>query len=128
MLELFALGIFIWEEDRFTYNIIFEKRSNGEIHLSKLFDFGDSLDNKLFPNGFNYYNSLYDFENKEDYIKMMDLYPQFREYLKFYSNVSLVSEIEKICESRNLNIIEFPIEHYKRFEEASQKHLQKILC
>ena len=128
ILQLFAFDIYTWQRDRCFYNIMFEIDSESEFHLSKIYDFEESFDvNDSYDGIFHYDNSLYKFRNLDDYLKLMDEFPKFREYLMSYQGIDLEREIKHVFDERDLNINKFPMDQYKIFEEKSQKMLCKIL-
>lgn len=128
ILQLFAFDIYTWQRDRNFYNIMFEIDSEREFHLSKIYDFGESLDICCLYDGIFYYdNALYKFRSVDDYLKLMDEFPKFREFLKSYQDIDLCKEIEVMFDERNLDISKFSLDRYKKFEEESQKMLCKIL-
>ena len=128
ILKLFAFDIYTWQTDRDYYNIKFEIDSKREFHLSTIYDFEESLDVSCLYDGiFVYDNALYKFQDLDDYFKIMDEFPIFKDYLKSYQDIDLCKEIKIMFDERNLDISKFPLDRYKRFEEESQKMLCKIL-
>ena len=127
ILKLFALDTYTWQRDRCSYNIMFEIHSNGEFHLSKIYDFEESLSIDALYDNVMYDNALYKFFNVDDYYKLFDIYPQFRKYLEDYQKIDLCKEITSMFLERDFDIKNFSLDKYKKFEEASQKMLCKIL-
>ena len=123
LLEIYALDIYSGQTDR-PNNIFYEFHPNGEIHISKLFDYEWSLD----PNLKEYYVAdFHIFRTISDYQKFIIKYPQFEIMLRSYLDVNLEEVIKKMARFRKFDLSRVDIDSYKRFDEKSHKKLEKIL-
>lgn len=123
LLEIYGLDIYSGQTDR-PGNIFYEFHPNGEIHMSKLFDYEWSLDEELQD---YYVADFHVFRTIASYQKMIRDYPQFEEILRSYLDVDLEKLIQKMARSRRFNLEGFDMDSYKRFDEVSHKRLEKIL-
>ena len=123
ILECYGLDIFSGQMDR-PANIYYEFHPNGEVHLSKIFDYEFSLD----ENFCDYYiTDFHIFRTIDDYQKFMIFYPKLEEILRSYLDVDLEYVIKKIALSRKLDISGIDLDKYRRFNEITHKKLEKIL-
>ena len=125
-LEMYALDTYMGQYDRL-YNTIYEFRPNGELHLSKLFDYESSLYLDADGTVPNYITGFHKFSSINDYHKLINKYPQFEVMLRTYCDVDLVEVINQMCLKRGFNQNFLDFDKFKRFEEASQKKLELIL-
>lgn len=125
-LEMFGLDIYMGQQDRpLNCYYVYDEETN-EVHLGPLFDYEDSLyvpeDNEFeYRSDFVYFNSI------DDYQEMMVKYPVFEEILRSYTEVQLIPTIKFMGETRGFDLSKFDLDPYKRFEEHTQKRLEKIL-
>lgn len=123
LLEIYGLDIYSGQTDR-PSNIFYEFHPNGEIHMSKLFDYEWSLDEDLKE---YYVADFHIFRTISAYQKMIRDYPQFEGILRSYLDVDLEKLINKMARSRRFDLTGFDMDSYKRFNEESHKRLEKIL-
>lgn len=123
LLEIYGLDIYSGQTDR-PGNIFYEFHPNGEIHMSKLFDYEWSLDEDLKD---SYVADFHIFRNISSYQKMIKDYPQFEGILRSYLDVDLEKIINKMARSRRFDLSGFDMDSYKKFDEVSHKRLEKIL-
>lgn len=125
VLELMALDIYMDQRDR-EGNIMYKKENDGKLSLAPIFDYECSFyedDDET-----SYYECIFGkFSCIDDYKKLMDKYPQFRNYLSSYLDVDLEKEIREMFNERNFEIRDFDIDFYKRCDERNHKRLEKIL-
>ena len=145
LLEIYGLDIYSGQTDR-PGNIFYEFHPNGEIHMSKLFDYEWSLDEELkeyyvadfhiFRTIVSYQKMIRDYHENNilvafntiaSYQKMIRDYPQFEGILRSYLDVDLEKLINKMARSRRFDLDGFDMDSYKRFNEVSHKRLEKIL-
>ena len=124
-LEMFALDIYMSQCDR-GGNTFYEFHPNGEIHVAPVFDYEMSL-NKVDGKDIFYTSDFFQFLTIDDYQEMMCVYPQFREMLESYLDVSLRGQILSMARSRKFLISGIDLEYYERYDEIAHKKLEKIL-
>ena len=123
LLEVYALDIYSSQMDR-PSNIYYEFHFDGEVHVGKMFDFEQSFDSEFE----DYYESdFHIFREISDYQEFMVKFPSLRDKLKSYLDVDLERLIWKVCLSRKFDLSKIDMDRYKRFEEKTQKKLEKIL-
>ena len=123
LLEVYGLDIYSGQMDR-PNNIYYEFHPNGEIHMSKMFDYEQSFD-EIF--GEHYVADFHIFRTIEDYQKFIIKYPQFEEILRSYLDVDLERVILKMACSRKFDLSRVDMDGYKRYDEIAHKKLEKIL-
>lgn len=123
LLEIYGLDIFCGQMDR-PNNIYYEFHPNGEIHMSKMFDYEQSFESDF---GEHYVADFHIFRTIDDYKKFIDKYPKLGEILSSYLEVDLVRVINKMAQSRKFDLSGIDIERYDRFNEETHKKLEKIL-
>lgn len=124
-LEMFGLDIYMGQQDR-PLNCYYVYDETGEMHLSPLFDYENSLE-MLVEDDFEYRSDFAYFNSIDDYQEMMVKYPKFEEILRSYTDVQLIPTILFMGETRGFDLSKLDLEPYKRFEEQTQKRLEKIL-
>ena len=123
LLEVYGLDIYTGQTDR-PSNIFYEFHPNGEIHISKLFDYEWSFDEELNE---SYITDFHIFRTICSYQRLIKDYPQFETILRNYLDVDLEKIINKMAKSRKFDLKYFEMDAYKRFDEVSHKRLEKIL-
>ena len=123
LLEVYGLDIYSGQMDR-PNNIYYEFHPNGEIHMSKMFDYEQSFD-EIF--GEHYVADFHIFRTIEDYQKFIIKYPQFEEILRSYLDVDLERVILRMARSRKFDLSRVDMDGYKRYDEIAHKKLEKIL-
>ncbi len=124
-LEMIGLDIYMSQWDR-GGNTIYEFCPNGEIHLAPVHDYEESLD-VYCCNQMSYVSDFFQLLSIDDYQEMMIKYPKLREILSSYLGVDLISYIYKMAKSRRFLVSEIDMDDYKRYSDAAQKKLEKIL-
>jgi hypothetical protein len=123
LLEVYGLDIFCSQSDR-PNNLYYEFHPNGEVHISKLFDYEYSFDDVF---GDFYVADFHIFRKIEDYQKFIIKYPKLEEILRSYLDVDLESVIKKMARFRKFDLSRFDMDKYKLFDESTHKKLEKIL-
>lgn len=123
LLECYGLDIFCGQLDR-PNNIYYEFHPNGEVHLSKMFDYEHSFDECF---GDYYITDFHIFRTIDDYQEFMIKYPKLEEILRSYLDVDLVTVIKRMVSLRNFNINGINLDKYDSFNDATHKKLEKIL-
>ena len=123
LLEIYGLDIYSGQMDR-PNNIYYEFHPNGEIHMSKMFDYEQSFE-ELFED--YYVTDLHVFRKIDDYKRFIIKYPQFEEILRSYLDVDLERVIRKMARSRKFDLSKFDMSKYREFDEITHKKLEKIL-
>ena len=123
LLEVYGLDIYSGQMDR-PNNIYYEFHPNGEIHMSKMFDYEQSFD-EIF--GEHYVADFHIFRTIEDYQKFIIKYPKFEEILRSYLDVDLERVILRMARSRKFDLSRVDMDRYKEFNEITHKRLEKIL-
>jgi len=123
LLEVYGLDIYSGQMDR-PNNIYYEFHPNGEIHMSKMFDYEQSFD-EIF--GEHYVADFHIFRTIEDYQKFIIKYPKFEEILRSYLDVDLERVILRMARSRRFDLSRVDMDGYKRYDEIAHKKLEKIL-
>ena len=123
LLEIYGLDIYSGQMDR-PNNIYYEFHPNGEIHMSKMFDYEQSFE-ELFED--YYVTDLHVFRRIDDYKRFIIKYPQFEEILRSYLDVDLERVIRKMARSRKFDLSKFDMSKYREFDEITHKKLEKIL-
>lgn len=123
LLEIYGLDIFCGQMDR-PNNIFYEFHPNGEVHMSKMFDYEQGFDDSF---GEHYVTDFHIFRTIEDYQKFLVKYPKLEEILRSYEEVDLESVIRKMARSRKFDLSGVDMDQYKRFNESTHKKLEKIL-
>lgn len=126
--ELFALDVYMGQADRFSNNVMFSfNLSNGEIHLASIFDFQYSLKEGYTSKEMLYDNQIYPFTDIYDFQDFIVIYPEFREMLKSYLDVDLVSAAKAGYEKRRLIIPDSKLKYYSDFDTERKKLIKKII-
>ena len=123
LLEVYGLDIYSGQMDR-PNNIYYEFHPNGEIHMSKMFDYEQSFD-EIF--GEHYVADFHIFRTIEDFQKFIIKYPKFEEILRSYLDVDLERVILRMSRSRKFDLSRVDMDGYKEFDEVTHKKLEKIL-
>lgn len=124
-LEMVALDVFMGQMDR-GGNLFYEFYPEGEIHLGPIFDYEMSMSDGNYS-VMEYTSDFMQFLTVEDYQELMIKYPQFREMLKSYVDVSIVDTIENVFRERSFILDNFNMSPYRTFDEETHKRLEKIL-
>lgn len=123
--EMEALDTYMGQKDR-RANIYYEYHPNGEIHLSRMFDYENSMFEEL-KDEIYYLNDFHEYHTIDDYRRMIDKYPQFGRFLGSYVGIDLVEQIKLMAQERGFDLSSFDMEPYKIFNESTQKKLELIL-
>lgn len=123
LLEVYGLDIYSGQMDR-PNNIYYEFHSNGEIHMSKMFDYEQSFEEDF---GEHYVADFHIFRTIDDYQKFIIKYPQFEEILRSYLDVDLERVILRMARFRKFDLSRVDMDGYKRYDEVAHKKLEKIL-
>lgn len=130
-LELIALDTYMVQGDR-SGNLLYEIHEDGEIHLAPVFDYEVSLDASVFNSNSkvlcdNYINDFFYLFDDDDYYDLMNRYPQFRDKLKSYLDVSLCERVRKVVKERRFNPDMVKFTHYELFDNFSHKRIKQLI-
>lgn len=125
ILELFALDIFMEQDDRSEENLMFEKDKLGNIHLAPIFDYELSLEYNADLGA--YLNPIHCFIIQDHYREFFYKYPEFYDMLETYLDVDLMKEVKKAFQFKKLDYRNVDLSCYKIFEEKKKEQLGKIL-
>ena len=123
LLEVYALDIYCAQIDR-PYNIYYEIRQDGSVHVGKLFDYEQSFDSssgECYASDFHMFNSI------DDYQDFMVKYPSLKEKLTSYLDVDLARVVKNVADSRKFSLDGCYIDTFSRFDEVTHKKLEKFL-
>lgn len=123
LLEVYGLDIYSGQMDR-PNNIYYEFHPNGEIHMSKMFDYEQSFECDY---GEHYVADFHIFRQIADYQKFIIKYPKLEEILRSYLDVDLERIIKRVALSRRFDLSKIDMDKYKRYDEEAHKKLEKIL-
>lgn len=127
MLELFALDTYMMQTDRYYYNLLFERRPDGTLHLAPIYDFGFTFGLKANDGLYMYDSCLKSFVNDKSYKSMFIKYPQFREMIESYVDIDICDYIEDVSNRYRLNDKEIDYKYYRKINKELQKRLKRIL-
>ena len=127
LLELLALDTYMGQKDRFTSNILFEQDKQGNLSLSPLYDFSFSL-----KSDYRYLDDIYDnaiqpLKTLEDYQKFINKYPEFRDILKEYMDINLLSVIYDTTSRNGFMVKPELLKPYQETHNGRMKVLKKIV-
>ena len=120
---MFAIDIYMSQDDRHHGNYQFEIYDTKFIDLAHLYDYTVCS----WRQSIGYGNSLYLFEDIDDYNNLFDKYPDSLEMFKKIAKVDLIKILKSIEEKHELVLPDFVFDIYKQNEENVQKKMQKII-
>ena len=127
-LKMTSLDILSRQIDRVPSNYAFEMKENN-LRLAPLYDYSFAFSDIKNYKYLNYILSL-DFTSndiKKRVFNIINIYPEFYEYLNIMNNVDLSNLVNKIIEKNNFNYNKILKEKYDIENETSHKMLKKIL-
>lgn len=129
ILKLFALDIYMRQEDRCFVNILFKKnRYDNIISLAPIYDYSESFINTLGAKYNIYFNALFDVVLRKETIKTSFIkYPKFYDYLEKLSKIDLEEIIVGFCDDYDLISPKEVIDYYKKEEEKSKTLIKGIM-
>lgn len=121
--KLFALDVYMGQNDRCNLNLQLEKDKTGYLDLAPIYDYSDSAwdDNIVYDNFINCFMEL------EDYTDFFLLHPNSLNLFKKVKSINLLKLIDNIQEKNHFKLPNEIIEIYKYNEENSQRKLEKII-
>lgn len=123
LLETYALDIYSGQMDR-PNNIYYEFHPDGEVHVSRMFDYEQSFEGDL---GDSYTSDFHIFRDISDYQEFMIKYPSLKDKLRSYLDVDLERIIKRVASSRRFDLSKIDMDKYKRYDEEAHKKLEKML-
>ncbi len=127
LLELLALDTYMGQKDRFSTNILFEQDQQGNLSLSPLYDFSFSLKSDYSLSNDIYDNAINPLCRIEDYYEFIKKYPEFRDILKEYMDMDLLSVIYDTNSRANFRVEQKLLKPYKETHDSRMKVLKKIV-
>ena len=122
---MMALDVYMSQWDR-GGNVYYEFDPDGNIHLAPMFDYESSMD-KYDAKDITYTSDFFQLLSIDDYHETMVRFPQFKKMLESYLSVDLESQLRSMARNRHFNLSAIDLDSYKRYEEVTQKKLEKIL-
>lgn len=127
IIKMFALDVFMGQQDRYFNNMIFSSDVMGNIHLANLYDFEISLKSTYIDSDFIYKNDLHTFKDIDSFKDFMHKYPRLREELESYLDIDLVDTAIFSYDLRNLNFPEHIAKYLKDFEDDRKILIKQII-
>ena len=123
ILDLIALDVFMGQEDRCGKNVMFEKSSDGYIHLAPIYDFQYSIKtSSLF-----YRSVFHTFRSDRSYHEFMEKYGEFRDLLESYSDEDLYDITESGFNKNSMKIPEYQKGFLKDYSKKRRQLIKNIL-
>ena len=127
IISLFALDIYMGQQDRFGPNIMFYKDRENNIHLAPIYDFEFSLKTNFLLHNDIYKNALFTFRDFSSLKKFISKHSRLGDELESYLDISLVEVVRESYEKRNLIIPSDKEEYYSYFDDDRKKLIKKII-
>lgn len=127
IIRMFALDVFMGQQDRYFNNMIFSSDDIGNIHLANLYDFEISLKSTYIDPDFIYKNDLHLFKDIDSFREFICRFPRFREELESYLDIDLVKTTIFSYDVRDLNFPEHIIKYLKSFEDERKTLIKQII-
>lgn len=127
IIKMFALDIFMGQQDRYFNNMIFSSDHMGNIHLANLYDFEISLKSSYIDPDFIYKNDLHSFKDIDSFEEFIQKFPRFREELESYLDIDLVKTAIFSYDVRNLTFPEHVTKYMKSFEDERKTLIKQII-
>lgn len=121
--KMFAIDIYMGQQDRCFVNYKFEEYDTGYFDLAPLYDYSESIWNE----DISYTSDLYDFYEKKVYDNFFTIYPNSLEMIKMIKVVDLRKILGNIEISKGIKLPQKIIDVYLKREEITQKKLEKII-
>lgn len=121
--KMFAVDIYMGQNDRCYLNFQFEEYDSGYFDLAPLYDYSDSRWNSSL-----YYDcELYNFYSRQSYENLFDNYPKSLEIIQQMKQIDLKRILEKIEQTKGIKLPQEIIDIYLQREEIAQRKLEKII-
>lgn len=127
IIDMFALDIYMGQQDRNESNIMFYQDKNNYIHLAPLYDFEFSLNNALYSSKFLYDNDLYKFKDINTIKEFISSHERLKYELESYLDINLLEIARKSYNERDLKIPSVIEEHYTSFDHIQKKLIKRIV-
>lgn len=127
IIRMFALDVFMGQQDRYFNNMIFSSDDIGNIHLANLYDFEISLKSTYIDPDFIYKNDLHSFKDIDSFRKFIYRFPRLGEELESYLDIDLVKTATFSYDVRNLDFPEHIIKYLKSFEDNRKTLIKRII-